>query len=245
MFMDAGALATEFPVGERQYFYFGFGSNEKDWLTELRKKVAPVRFNIAADAIVKELGIKSDTRVLEIGSGAGLLGQAIKEKSGSSSQYFSVELGESGARLSKDKGLEVVRADAVRLPFSDGAFDVVVSTDVFEHIPDANGLSKEMQRVLKAGGKAFIVIADPAEGRFDKTFDHIKRTKENTDVQFWEKTFGDVGFELLPNSMKYRDRDVRKVFDLPVLRKLKEKPGFSCAFDLVSRPGVYILEKNV
>jgi SAM-dependent methyltransferase len=243
MVLMDGELIVEHPA-KRQYIYFGFGLNEKNWFAELRKKVSPIRFNLAAGAIIGELGIGKDTRILEIGSGAGLLGQAIKEKVGGPSQYFCVELGEQGSNLSKGRGLSVTQANAVRLPFDTGVFDVVVSTDVFEHIPDAVGLSNEVQRVLKDDGKAFVVIADPAEGRFGKTFDHIRRTNEKSDVNFWEKTFDEAGLSLLPGSTKYRNRDWRRIFNLPVLRPLKNKPGFSCAFDIVSRPGVYILQKN-
>lgn len=230
-----------------QYLYFGYGDTKnKSWITTLRQKIAPVRFNLAADSIIKETGITPESHILEIGCGAGLLGQAIKDKLGLKSDYHGIDLNfDPGLPLSKQRGLTPVQADATRLPYKSQIFDSIVSNDVFEHIPDAESLVKETYRVLKPGGKAFIVIADPSEGRFTTTSDHIDRTHEGTDVPYWTKIFQSTGFEILPSSEKFREHDFRKIFSLPLLRKVKDKPVLSCAFDLVSRPGVFILSKKM
>lgn len=49
----------------------------------------------------------------------------------------------------------VAQADALALPFADGIFDHVVSSDLIEHIPlpQKDVLLKEMWRVLKPGGR--------------------------------------------------------------------------------------------
>jgi DNA modification methylase len=101
-----------------------------------------------------------------------------------------------------------------------------------------------MYRVLKPGGKAFVVIADPSEGRFHMVKDHIARTHRATDVHFWEDLFKEKGFNYLEQeSKRYRSNDWRQMFNLPVLRKLKDKAGFACAFNPIDRPGTYILQK--
>jgi SAM-dependent methyltransferase len=53
-----------------------------------------------------------------------------------------------------------VRASATRLPFGDGAFDVVVALDVLEHIPDHEAAAREIARVLAPGG--FVIVTVPA-----------------------------------------------------------------------------------
>lgn len=98
--------------------------------------------------------------------------------------------------------------------------------------------------MLKPGKKAFLVIADPSEGRFGYVHDHIDRTKTGSDVDDWENKLVSEGFKLDTNSSKrYRERDWRKIFNLPYLVKLKDKPGFACAFNPTNRPGTYIVEK--
>jgi SAM-dependent methyltransferase len=46
----------------------------------------------------------------------------------------------------------VLRGDATRLPFADGVFDVVITSEVLEHVQDDVAAIAEMVRVLKPGG---------------------------------------------------------------------------------------------
>ncbi len=215
-----------------------------DTVTKVREKVAPFRFSLAARSISKELELEGGEQILEIGSGLGLLGKAIKEEVGADMKYFGVELAYNPAKKSKENFIEPTQSDVLSLPFSDESFDAIISTDVLEHIPDAQNAVKEIHRVLKPGGKVFFVIADPSEARFENVQGHIDRTKEGSNVPFWEELFESKGFEIQDmESQKYRRRDWRKIFNLPFLVKLKNKPGFACAFNPVNRPGTYVLEK--
>lgn len=233
------------PDQQPVYYYFGHNASDGSILNHLRKKVAPVRFNMAARAITRELALSPEHKVLEIGCGVGLLGEAIQKAIGAKANYWGVDLNlEPGLKTSNRRGIEAVQADATVLPFNDHTFHHVVSTDVFEHVPNAFQLAQETYRILKPGGKAFIVISDPSEGRFYFTNDHIARIGDRqSDVPFWEEVFEGAGFRIDPSSQKYRDQDLRRIFNLPVLNKLKDRPGFSCAFRLIARPGVFVLEK--
>jgi SAM-dependent methyltransferase len=53
-----------------------------------------------------------------------------------------------------------VQADAAKLPFSDGSFDVVVSNHSLEHFTDLDGALKEVGRVLKANGSLYVAVPD-------------------------------------------------------------------------------------
>ncbi len=215
-----------------------------DTVTKVREKVAPYRFRLAARNISRELELEGGERILEVGSGLGLLGKAIKEEVGGDLKYFGVELAYNPAKKSKENLIEPTQSNIISLPFSDESFDAILSTDVLEHIPDAKKAVEELHRVLKPGGKAFFVIADPSEARFENVQGHIDRTKEGSNVPFWEELFKSKGFELQEKeSQKYRSRDWRKIFNLPFLVKLKNKPGFACAFNPVNRPGTYVLGK--
>ncbi len=54
--------------------------------------------------------------------------------------------------------LHVRHADALALPFTDGAFDVVIVSEVLEHIPDDRAAIAEIQRVVRPGGQAAITV---------------------------------------------------------------------------------------
>ena len=48
--------------------------------------------------------------------------------------------------------------DALRLPFEDGAFDIIVCSEVLEHIPDYRAALKEIARVAAPGARVAITV---------------------------------------------------------------------------------------
>jgi SAM-dependent methyltransferase len=63
------------------------------------------------------------------------------------------------------------------LPFADGAFDLVTTLDVIEHIDDHVGALRELRRVLRPGGR--VLVAVPAFmflwGKQDEVSHHRRR----------------------------------------------------------------------
>ena len=55
--------------------------------------------------------------------------------------------------------ITLVRGDAAHLPNRDSSFDLVVSSAVWEHLPDVAGATREVDRVLRPNGIAAILIA--------------------------------------------------------------------------------------
>jgi SAM-dependent methyltransferase len=57
------------------------------------------------------------------------------------------------------RGLEqVIQSGIERLPFDDGAFDLVAATDVLEHIADDDGAARELRRVTQTGGSLLVTV---------------------------------------------------------------------------------------
>lgn len=67
-------------------------------------------------------------------------------------------------QIAKTLYAEVYHASAFEMPFADGTFDYVVSSDVIGHIPteDKDKMFAEMYRVLKPGGRTVHVIETDA-----------------------------------------------------------------------------------
>jgi len=59
-------------------------------------------------------------------------------------------------------GVTVLSADACRLPFDDGSFDLVISASTLEHIPAFWLAAEEMRRVLAPGGT--MIVSTPGYG---------------------------------------------------------------------------------
>jgi ubiquinone/menaquinone biosynthesis C-methylase UbiE len=52
--------------------------------------------------------------------------------------------------------IELVKTDARQMPFKDGVFDIIVSRNVFEHIPQINVVLQECTRILKNDGALYL-----------------------------------------------------------------------------------------
>lgn len=60
--------------------------------------------------------------------------------------------GYTGADIEPKPGLDVLLVPGGPLPFADASFDVLLCTQVLEHVADLEGLCAEMRRVLRPGG---------------------------------------------------------------------------------------------
>jgi ubiquinone/menaquinone biosynthesis C-methylase UbiE len=102
-----------------------------------------------------------DKDVLEVGVGAGTdfvqFARAGARLHGVDLTQASIDL--VGQRLALDGYDANIRvADAERLPFDDGSFDLVYSWGVLHHTPDTEAAIAEVRRVLRDGGEARIML---------------------------------------------------------------------------------------
>ena len=79
------------------------------------------------------------------------------------------------ARAGRD--LPIVRADARRLPFPDESFDLVMSTDMWEHIEEDDLVAAEAARVLRPGGRLLVAVPAGMDlwSGHDVALGHVRR----------------------------------------------------------------------
>jgi SAM-dependent methyltransferase len=94
-------------------------------------------------------------RAIDVGPGPGGNATVLRELGW---QVTGVELTETGAQLCAARGIDVVRGDATRLPIPDESVDLVMSTDVWEHIEDHEQVARETFRVLRPGGRLLLAV---------------------------------------------------------------------------------------
>ncbi len=96
-------------------------------------------------------------RILDLGCGTGaVLGELSRRGPATGLDMSPLALG-----YSQRRGLaRLVRGDAGELPFGEGAFDAVVSLDLFEHLASDHAGIAEAFRVLRPGG--VLVLSVPA-----------------------------------------------------------------------------------
>lgn len=100
-------------------------------------------------------------RVLDLCAGTGDFALAVKEQA-AEAQVVMADFSKPMLLLAKEKvgtgqGVEIVGADALKLPFQDMAFDAVVCGFGVRNLDSLETGLKEIARILKPGGKAAIL----------------------------------------------------------------------------------------
>ena len=127
-----------------------------------------LRGHQATRELAAEAGLSPGQRLLDVGSGIG--GPARMLAQDHSVEVTAVDLTEAFCRTAAELSTLVaeapapafVCADATRLPFPDGRFDVVWTQHAAMNIPDKAGLYGECLRVCRPGGR--FLIYDVVEG---------------------------------------------------------------------------------
>ena len=91
--------------------------------------------------------------ILDLGSGPGHYTAALSR---AGATVVALDLNLSDIEQVGARGLPAVHGDATRLPFIDGAFDGVFSSNLLEHVPDQSAVFDEIERVLRPGGWAWV-----------------------------------------------------------------------------------------
>lgn len=111
--------------------------------------------NRASFEFFMEQEVPTDSSILEIGCNIGTLAHMLH--SAGYSNLHAIDITSSAIALGKEQYKEIFEFidvfDGHKLPFRDESFDVVVSFDVIEHIPDVDEHFQEVRRVLKKGGR--------------------------------------------------------------------------------------------
>lgn len=89
-------------------------------------------------------------RAVDIGCGTG--GMSVQARA-EGALVTGVDVGCRLLEITRTKGItSVVQADALRLPFADESFDVVISSECIEHTTDGRQAVTEMLRIVRSGG---------------------------------------------------------------------------------------------
>jgi len=119
-------------------------------------------------ATLRALVLRPGERVLDVGSGPGLLAAEMAQAVGPAGHVTGIDISDSMLTLGQRRCADLdgagrasfVKADATALPFSDATFDVAVSTQVYEYVADLTTALAELHRVLRPGGRALILDTD-------------------------------------------------------------------------------------
>ena len=193
--------------------HFGFESvDEQDKARRVRSvfdSVAP-KYDVMNDLMSMGLhrawkaytvlvaNVKEGQQVLDIAGGTGDLALAFAPKVGATGRVVHTDINEAMLREGRNRlidagvNLPTLVCDAEKLPFPDASFDVVTVAFGLRNMTHKDVALKEMNRVLKPGGKLLVLefskVAKPLEKLYDwysfKVLPKIGKLVANDDASY-------------------------------------------------------------
>lgn len=169
-------------------------------------------------------GVKAGDKVLDIAGGSGDLSKLFAKKVGQTGEVILTDINASMLGVGRDRmldaGLNVpaMQCNAEQLPFPDQTFDCVIVAFGLRNMTHKDVALKEMQRVLKTGGRLLVL-------EFSKVWQPL------------EKLYDLYSFKLLPmmgkwiakdaDSYQYLAESIRMHPDQETLKQMMVDAGFS------------------
>lgn len=108
-------------------------------------------------AMIRAFGIPPSAQVLDVGCGTGSNLRLLVELG--FGDVTGLDRSEDAIRWCREKQLPPVeRGDLCALPFPEDHFDLVLATDVLEHIDEPDAGVAELRRVLRPGGTLIVTV---------------------------------------------------------------------------------------
>jgi demethylmenaquinone methyltransferase / 2-methoxy-6-polyprenyl-1,4-benzoquinol methylase len=122
-------------------------------------------------------GVKAGDKVLDIAGGSGDLSKLFAKKVGLAGEVILTDINASMLAVGRDRmideGLSVptMQCNAEQLPFADNSFDCVIVAFGLRNMTHKDIALKEMQRVLKVGGRLLVLEFSKVWQPLEKLYD--------------------------------------------------------------------------
>lgn len=116
-------------------------------------------------AVLEALRLCTGERVLEVGCGGGFYTYESAQCVGATGRVCAVDLSADQIAAAKTRcgelpWVECQVGDAAKLPYGDVKFDALYGVQVFEYVPNLDEALREVQRVVRPGGRVVILATN-------------------------------------------------------------------------------------
>lgn len=168
--------------------------------------------------ITEHIKLKPEDKVLDVGCGTGTVLKRLNDIC--RIQGFGIDIEDKMIEQAKSKlpQMDIRKCDCSNTPFENEWFDSVIACMTFHHFYDQMAFAKEMSRVLKKGGKLYIV--DPElPGLLRKIVNTILINRR---IAGKFNTNEEVSSIFNPYGLVIREERKSGIFQLIILKKVKE-----------------------
>lgn len=188
----------------------------------MRERKARTMIAVIEDFISRPL---SDLSLLDVGGSTGIIDNYL-------SNFFGKVVGIDidgtavtyAAETHKKENLEFRIADALSLPFTNESFDVVICSQVYEHVPDPGKMFEEIFRVLRSGGVCYFAANNrimlnephynlPLLSVLPRPLAHIYMRVTGKGSHYYEELLSYWGLKSLTKRFRRIDYTLKAVFE--------------------------------
>ena len=115
--------------------------------------------------VLHAMALRAGEVVLDVGPGPGLLAAEMAAIVGPSGVVSGIDQSDPMIAMSRERckdqaWVDMQLGEATALPYEEGVFDAAVATQVYEYVEDVDLALSQLWRVLRYGGRAFILDTD-------------------------------------------------------------------------------------
>ncbi len=143
----------------------------------------------AQRSLISLLDVHAGIHFLDVGCGTGWAVGLAAELAGNQGLFYGVDLSPRMIERAKSNfrgkdNFRFIQANSESIPLDDNFFDIIICTNSFHHYLDPNKALQEMRRLLKSGGKAYVL--DPtADSWMIRLADRIIKLVEPEHVKIY------------------------------------------------------------
>ena len=197
-------------MGLRRSFWVPFFGVPSGRLGKVGARVMPRMVGPLYAMLAKELGLRSDDDLLDVGCGSARL---LAEQASNVRYVAGLDASEIQVRMARERlaeritagTAEVVLGDAMAMPWEDGRFSVISCLNCLKFVPDPQKALREMSRVLRPGGRAVLTfdedIKDPKRAGTIDAFGQWQWSADAARRMMEEAGFIDVSVAPMPTRL--------------------------------------------
>jgi SAM-dependent methyltransferase len=220
-------------MGLRRSFWLPFFGVPRGALGSVGARLMPTLVGPFYAMMAGQLDLRPDDELLDVGCGSArmLAEQASHVRHVAGLDASEIQVGMARRRLAERIAAgtaEIVKGDAMALPWEDGRFSVISSLNCLKFVPDPQKALREMHRVLRPGGRAALTfdedVKDPARSGTIDAFGQWQWSADDARRMMEEAGFADVSVGRTPTRVPLQLlRGVKQA--APPLAEVAETPA--------------------